>query len=87
MQPQVTKTEFTCKLITIRSKRSFAEVTSALEVRPPVRQPSGRVRPNASVRQRFVGGAASWPTASRPRSGCSGASLTPTALGAIADSA
>jgi hypothetical protein len=45
MQPQVTKTEFTCKLITIRSKRSFAEVTSALEVRPPVRQPSGRVRP------------------------------------------
>jgi hypothetical protein len=31
MEPQVTETEFTCKLITIRSKKSFAEVTSALE--------------------------------------------------------
>src|SRR6202171_4995078 len=31
MDPQVTETEFTCKLITIRSKQSFAEVTSALE--------------------------------------------------------
>jgi hypothetical protein len=31
MKPQVTETEFTCKLITIRSKKSFAEVTSALE--------------------------------------------------------
>jgi hypothetical protein len=31
MDPHVTETEFTCKLITIRSKKSFAEVTSALE--------------------------------------------------------
>jgi hypothetical protein len=31
MEPQVTETEFTCKLITIRSKKSFADVTSALE--------------------------------------------------------
>ena len=31
MDPQVTETEFTCKLITIRSKKSFTEVTSALE--------------------------------------------------------
>jgi uncharacterized protein (DUF302 family) len=31
MEAHVTETEFTCKLITIRSKKSFAEVTSALE--------------------------------------------------------
>ena len=31
LQPQVAETEFTCKLITIRSKKSFAEVTDALE--------------------------------------------------------
>jgi uncharacterized protein (DUF302 family) len=31
MDPPVTETQFTCKLITIRSKKSFAEVTSALE--------------------------------------------------------
>lgn len=31
MSPQVTETEFTCKLITIRTKKSFTEVTGALE--------------------------------------------------------
>src|ERR1700747_2342961 len=31
LEPQVAETEFTCKLITIRSKKSFAEVTDALE--------------------------------------------------------
>jgi hypothetical protein len=31
VEPQVTETEFLCKLITIRSKKSFAEVTDALE--------------------------------------------------------
>src|ERR1700694_3532088 len=31
MDPQVTETEFTWKLITLRPKKSFAEVTSALE--------------------------------------------------------
>ncbi|CAN5582209.1 hypothetical protein BH11ACT6_BH11ACT6_12530 [soil metagenome] len=31
MSPEVTTTEFTCKLITIRTKKSFADVTSALE--------------------------------------------------------
>jgi hypothetical protein len=31
VEPRVTETEFTCKLITIRSKKSFAEVTDALE--------------------------------------------------------
>lgn len=31
MSPQVTETEFTCKLITIRTKKSFTEVTDALE--------------------------------------------------------
>src|SRR6201996_5143292 len=31
LEPHVAETEFTCKLITIRSKKSFAEVTGALE--------------------------------------------------------
>lgn len=31
MEPQVTETEFLCKLITIRSKKSFTGVTDALE--------------------------------------------------------
>jgi hypothetical protein len=31
LEPQVAETEFTCKLITIRSKKAFAEVTDALE--------------------------------------------------------
>lgn len=31
MSPQVTETEFTCKLITIRTTKSFTEVTGALE--------------------------------------------------------
>jgi hypothetical protein len=31
VEPQVTENEFTCKLITIRSKKSFTEVTDALE--------------------------------------------------------
>ena len=31
MEPQVTEREFLCKLITIRSKKSFTEVTDALE--------------------------------------------------------
>jgi hypothetical protein len=31
VSPQVTETEFTCKLITIRTKKSFTEVTGALE--------------------------------------------------------
>ena len=31
MPPQVTETEFTCKLITIRTEKSFTEVTGALE--------------------------------------------------------
>ena len=31
LEPQVAETEFTCKLITIRTKKSFAEVTDALE--------------------------------------------------------
>src|SRR5712675_340846 len=31
LEPQVAETEFTCKLVTIRSKKSFAEVTDALE--------------------------------------------------------
>ncbi|MDT5183954.1 MAG: hypothetical protein QOI29_2112 [Mycobacterium sp.] len=31
MSPQVTTTEFTCKLITIRTKKSFGEVTAAME--------------------------------------------------------
>ena len=31
LEPQLAETEFTCKLITIRSKKSFAEVTDALE--------------------------------------------------------
>ena len=31
LEPQVVETEFTCKLITIRSKKPFAEVTDALE--------------------------------------------------------
>ena len=31
MSPEVTETEFTCKLITIRTKKSFTEVTGALE--------------------------------------------------------
>jgi hypothetical protein len=31
VSPEVTTTEFTCKLITIRTKKSFEDVTSALE--------------------------------------------------------
>jgi hypothetical protein len=31
VEPQVAETEFTCKLLTIRPKKSFAEVTDALE--------------------------------------------------------
>jgi hypothetical protein len=31
VSPHVTETEFTCKLITIRTKKSFTEVTGALE--------------------------------------------------------
>lgn len=31
MSPRVTTTEFTCKLITIRTKKSFGEVTAAME--------------------------------------------------------
>ena len=33
VSPQVAETEFTCKLITIRTKKSFTKVTGALESR------------------------------------------------------
>ena len=31
MSAQITKTNFTCQLVTIRSKKSFAEVTGEIE--------------------------------------------------------